>query len=97
MLLYQKAYIPCSFAYKVVCIDNRFSKSVGLYRGKITLNKFIEAVLKENDYCKKMIKKHFNKNLAMFVKDEWSFKSSNKCWICNKLFVEEDNKDIMIM
>ena len=44
-----------------------------------------------------MIKKHFNKNLAMFVKDEWSFKSSNKCWICNKLFVEEDNKDIMIM
>ena len=21
-----------------------------------------------------------------------SFKSSNKCWICNKLFVAEDNK-----
>ena len=26
--------IPCSFVYKVVCIDNEFSKKVVLYRGK---------------------------------------------------------------
>ena len=26
------AHIPCSFAYKVVCIDNKFSKPVVLYR-----------------------------------------------------------------
>ena len=25
-------YIPCRFAYKVVCIDNKFSKPVVLYR-----------------------------------------------------------------
>ena len=34
---YTKQYqdhIPCSFAYKVVCIDNKFSKRVVLYRGK---------------------------------------------------------------
>ena len=30
---YQK-HIPCSFAYKVVCIDHRFRKPVVLYRGK---------------------------------------------------------------
>ena len=32
-----------------------------------------------------MIKKHSNKNLVMSAEDE-RFQSSNKCWMCNKLF-----------
>ena len=28
----------------------------------------------------------------MFEEDERRFQSSNKCWICNKLFAAEDNK-----
>ena len=51
--------IPCSFAYKVVCIDNKFSKRVVLYRGIIAAYSFIESILEEYDYCKKMIKKAF--------------------------------------
>ena len=34
---YTKKYqdnIPCSFAYELVCVDNKFSKDVVLYRGK---------------------------------------------------------------
>ena len=27
-------HLPCSFAYKVVCVDNKFSKKVIIYRGK---------------------------------------------------------------
>ena len=27
-------HIPCRFAYKVACIDDKFSKPVVLYRGK---------------------------------------------------------------
>ena len=27
-------HIPCSFAYKVACVDGRFSKDLVLYRGK---------------------------------------------------------------
>ena len=27
-------HIPCSFDYKVVCVDDKFSKSVVLYRAK---------------------------------------------------------------
>ena len=34
-------HIPCSFAYKVVCADNKFSKDVVLYRGKNAAYKFI--------------------------------------------------------
>ena len=62
-------HIPCSFAYKVVCIDDKFSKPVFLYKGKNVANKFIKAILKEHDYCKKIIKKHFNKNIVMFEED----------------------------
>ena len=39
-----------------------------------------------------MIKKPFNENLVMTVEDERSFKSSNKCWICDGLFVEGDSE-----
>ena len=41
---------------------------------KNAVNKFIEAILKENEYCKKIIKKHFNINLVMSAEDEKSFK-----------------------
>ena len=46
-------HIPYSFAYKVVCIDDKFSKPAALYIGKNAVNKFIEAILEEHDYCKK--------------------------------------------
>ena len=55
--------IPSSFAYKVVCVDNKFSKKIVLYRRKNTVYNFIKAILEKYDYCKKGIKKHVNKNL----------------------------------
>ena len=63
-----------------------------LSRGKNTFYIFIEATLKEHDYCKKMIKKHFNKNLIMPAEEEERFQLSNSCWICGKLFDVGDNK-----
>ena len=54
-----QSHILFSFAYKVVCIDDKFSKSVVLYRGKNTVNEFIEKIIKECDYCKNVITKAF--------------------------------------
>ena len=74
--LYTEEYhehIPCSFGCKVVCTDNKFSKKVVLYRRKNAVYRFIEASLKEYNYCKKIIKKHFNKNLIMSEEDEERF------------------------
>ena len=34
-------HIPCSLAYKFVCVDDRFSKPIVLYRGKNAAYKFI--------------------------------------------------------
>ena len=87
-----QAHIPCSFTYKVVRVGDKFSKPVVLYRGRNAVNRFIETVLKEYAYCKSVMKKHFNKNLVMSEKDEQRFQSSNKCWICDKLFEVGDNK-----
>ena len=52
-------HISCSFVYKVVCIDDKFSKSVALYREENEIYKLIEPILKEYDYCKQIIKKSF--------------------------------------
>ena len=58
---YTKKYqdhIPCSFAYKVVCIDNRFSKAI-VFRSENAAYEFIKAILKEYEYCKKSNEKTF--------------------------------------
>ena len=50
---YSKKYqehISCTFAYKVVCIDNRFSKPIVVFRGKHVASQFIKAILKEYEY-----------------------------------------------
>ena len=44
---------PCSYTYKIVCIDNKFSKSIVVYRGENAAYEFIQAILKEYKYCKK--------------------------------------------
>ena len=45
---------PCSYAYKVVCINDRFSKSIVLFRGKNAAYDFIKAIFQEHKYCKKI-------------------------------------------
>ena len=46
-------HIPCSFAFKVIYIGNKFSKKVVLYRGKNAAHRSIEAIPEEYDYGKK--------------------------------------------
>ena len=85
---YTKKYhehVPCSFAYKVVCIDNKFSKPIVVYRGENAAYKFIKSILQEHKYFEKIIKEHFNKNLIMTEEGEYLFQQSNTCWICKKV------------
>ena len=93
---YTKKYhehVPCSYAYKVVCIDDRFSKPIVVYRGENAAYEFIKAILKEYKYCKKVMKKHFNKNLIMSEEEEKQFQSTNISWICEKL-IDDDNEKV---
>ena len=41
-------------------------------------------MIKESEYCSKIIKTHFNKPLVITKKDHKDFESSTKCWISKK-------------
>ena len=74
---YTKKYqdhILCSFAYKVVCVDNKYCKDVVLYRGKNAVLKFIMSILKEYDYCREVMKKHFDKICSWQLKKKKNLK-----------------------
>ena len=96
-VLIQKKYqdhVPCSFAYKVVCIDDRFTKPIVVYRGENAAYEFIKAILKEYKYCKKVMNKHFNENMVMSEEEEHLFQQSNSYWICEKLIGNDEEKVI---
>ena len=43
-------------------------------------------------YCKKIMKKEFDKPLRMTKEDEEEFQKANECHICNKKYINEDIK-----
>ena len=84
-------HLPCSFAYKLVCVEDEFAKPIVVFRGENAPYEFIKAIFKEYSYCKKVTKKQFNKHLIMSEEEE-QFQSSNTCWICEKRI--DDNKKV---
>ena len=60
----QKA-TTCSYGYKLVCLDDKFSKPFKTYLGKDVVYNFINSVTEESKCCSEVIKKKFNKELVM--------------------------------
>ena len=56
-----QGHIPCSFPYKHVCVDDKFTGPIVVFRGENAAYEFIKAILKEHEYCKKIMKKHLTK------------------------------------
>ena len=56
---YTEAYqrhTDCGYGYKVVCCyDDKYTKPVQIYRGEKAVYKFMEAMLDEVKYCKKIM------------------------------------------
>ena len=54
---YQK-HKDCSYGYKVVCCyDDKYTNQEQIYRGENAVYQFMEAMLEEVKYCKKVVKK----------------------------------------
>ena len=91
---YTEAYqrhTDCGYGYKVVCCyDDKYTKPIQLYRGEKAVYKFMENMLEEVKYCKKVMKKHFDKPLRMTEVDEEEFKKATTCHICDKKYTEKD-------
>ena len=86
-------HIPCSFAYKLVCVDDEFTKPTVVFSEENAAYESVKAILKECQHCKKVMKERFNKNLIMSEEDKEQFQSSNACWICEKL-MDDDNEKV---
>ena len=89
---YQK-HTDCGFGYKVVCCyDDKYSLPLKIYRGEKAVYTFMEYLLDEVKYCKKVMKKEFNKPLRMTKEDEVKFQKANECHICNKKYTDKDTR-----
>ena len=62
--IYQK-YIACSFSYKLLWVDDTFSKPFKSYLGEDAVYNFINCLIGESIYCSDVMAEHFNKKLAM--------------------------------
>ena len=61
---YQK-HIACSYGYKLICVDDEFSKPFKSYLGEDAIYNFISSLIEESKCCSDVIKKHFNKELDL--------------------------------
>ena len=87
---YQK-HTDCGYGYKVVCCyDDKYTKPIQYYRGEKAVYKFMESMLNEVKYCKKILKTKFNKPLKMTPDDENDFQTATSCHICGKKYIESD-------
>ena len=81
----------CGYGYKVVCCYKKeYSKPVQTYRGENAVCKFMEKMLEEVEYCKAVVKKHFNKSLVMTADDEQRFRAMDRCHICGNKYTDKD-------
>ena len=88
---YQKR-VACSYGYKLVCADDKFSKPFKLYLGKDAAYNFISSMIEENKYYSDVMNKKINKELVISKEANEYFENCTKCWICDNAFVDNDFK-----
>ena len=72
----KQKHVAFRYGYKLVCVDDKFSKPFKLYSGEDTVYNFINSMIEESKYCSEVTKKHFNKELVMTKEDDEDFESS---------------------
>ena len=75
---------PNSIGAKLVYIDDRFTLSSIIFKGKDCINKFISWVLDKQKWTQQITKKYFDKRLIMTSADEEIYNNSHICWICKQ-------------
>ena len=65
----RQKHFAYSCGYKLVCVDNKFSKPFIIYLGKNAIYNFVSSMIKEIKYCSDVMKKPFKKELVMTKED----------------------------
>ena len=62
-----------------VYVDHKFSKPFKSYLGGNVVYNFVNCMIEESRCCSDVMKKHFNKKVAVTKKNDEDFKNSTKC------------------
>ena len=62
-------HIVCIYGYKLICVDDQYSKPYKIYFGENAIHKFLIDVIKESEYCSKVIETEVNKPPFIIEKD----------------------------
>ena len=84
--------VICSYGYKLVCADDKFSLPFKSYIAEDAAYNFISSITEESKYCIDVMKKHFNKELEMTKQDNEDFENSTKCWVYDADYIDIDIK-----
>ena len=76
---------------RFVCINDKFSKPIVVYRGENEFINLLKQLLKS--ISKKIKNKHFKKNLIISEEEQQMFQQNNSCWICRKL-IDNENENV---
>lgn len=83
-------YAICGYGYKIVCVDERYSKPPVVYRVCDASKHFVESLLGEETYIKEILD-HIEP-LEMSDEDEKKFQNSSHCFICGEAFTKKSGK-----
>ena len=89
-----ESHVACSYGYKLVCVDDKFSKPFKSYLGKDAVYNFISSIIEESKYCSDVMKKHFNKKLVMTKKGNKDFENSTKSCISDNDFTNNGDVEV---
>ena len=73
-----------SYAYKVVCQNDKYTKPIKYYRGENAINDFLNNLLKESDRIEKLLNTKFNEKMIISKEQQNEFYKSKICHICKK-------------
>ena len=65
---YEK-HVARSYGYKLVCVNDKFSKPFKSYLDEDVVYNFISSMIGESKYCSDVMKNHFNKEPVMTKED----------------------------
>ena len=77
-------HLISSYAYKVVCQNDKYTKPIKYFRGEDATKDFLNNLLKESDEIEKILKTKFNEKMIISKKQQNEFYKAKICHICKE-------------
>ena len=83
-------HLISSYAYKVVCQLDKYTKPIKSYRGENATKDFLTNLLIENEEIQKIIKTQFQEKMKITKEQQNEFHRTTICYICNGKLTKKD-------